>query len=99
MHLGVPCIPRKKPKQQEKTTLTSRKKLASWPCPGRQSISRSCGTTTARRSAPTHSVKVIWSCAESGTSPSPQEQAILPLGGSFCCEPSPQEQFILPDRL
>src|SRR3954469_19677328 len=65
MHLGAPCTPRKKPKQPDKTVSTSKKKLAYWPCPDRQFISKSCDTTTARRSVPSHSVKVIWSCAGS----------------------------------
>src|SRR3954468_18336201 len=64
IHLGTPCTPKKKPSWQEKTALISRKKPASWPYPGRQSISRSCDTTIARRFVLSHSEKGIWCCAE-----------------------------------
>src|SRR4051812_42343995 len=64
IHLGMPCTPRKKPSQHAKTASISRKKLAYWPCPGRQSTSRSCGTTTTRRFVLSHSERVTWCCAE-----------------------------------
>src|ERR1041385_4829140 len=52
IHLVMPCTRRKKPRKLVRTALISEMKHVSWPCPGRQYTSRSCFTTTTRRSAP-----------------------------------------------
>src|SRR3954471_21587154 len=64
IHLSTPCTPKKKPDWKEKTASTSKKKLVCWPCPGQQSISRSCGTTTARRFVLSLSERETWCYAE-----------------------------------
>src|SRR4051812_28138335 len=64
IHLGTLCTLKKKPSRQEKTALISRKKIASWPCPGRRSISRSCDIIIARKFVLSHSERGTWCCAE-----------------------------------
>src|ERR1041385_375430 len=65
IHHVTPCIRRQKPRKLVRTVLISKKKLVSWPCPGRQYTSRSCVTTTTRRSVPCLFVRVTWCCAGS----------------------------------
>src|ERR1041385_4884078 len=44
IHLVMPCTRKQKQRKLVRTALISEKKHASWPCPGRQYISRSCVT-------------------------------------------------------
>src|SRR4051812_36190967 len=93
----MPCTPRRRPSWQEKMALISKKKLAYWPCPGRQYISRSYGTTTARRFVLSHSR------GRHGATPNSEvrwaAQVGLALGRTVCHQQSSQEQLVLSDRL
>src|SRR3954468_9730375 len=97
MHLGVPCIPRKNPKQQEKTELTSRRSLP----PGLVQVGNISAEAAAlpqqedptslfprRRHGATPNSEIRWAA-----------QAIITLGGTICHQSSSQEQLILLDRL